>query len=224
MFSELNASTYKYSSAYYNAEFEYILSKIIACYYLILKEKKNVCNNENKIRDIILYNYLKKENYKQQLGLTNYLFDPEIPENTGRIDIRIMHINPFINDDAYYIIECKRLDTNNPNGTSGLNGEYISEGICRFVSSKYSCYYKTNGMIAFIVQPMNIQENVACLNNIINTSGFPSNTQRNIQQRKIVDDFNYSYYSIHSIDNKEITIYHLMLDFSKNIQEESKTV
>lgn len=34
MFSELNASTYKYSSAYYNAEFEYILSKIIACYYL----------------------------------------------------------------------------------------------------------------------------------------------------------------------------------------------
>ena len=39
MFSELNASTYKYSSAYYNAEFEYILSKIIACYYLILKEK-----------------------------------------------------------------------------------------------------------------------------------------------------------------------------------------
>ena len=46
----------------------------------------------------------------------------------------------------------------------------------------------------------------------------------NIQQRKIVDDFNYSYYSIHSIDNKEITIYHLMLDFSKNIQEESKTV
>lgn len=55
MFSELNASTYKYSSAYYNAEFEYILSKIIACYYLILKEKTNVCNNENKIRDIILY-------------------------------------------------------------------------------------------------------------------------------------------------------------------------
>jgi len=40
MFSELNASTYKYSSAYYNAEFEYILSKIIACYYLVLKEKQ----------------------------------------------------------------------------------------------------------------------------------------------------------------------------------------
>ena len=35
MFSELNASTYKYSSAYYNAEFEYILSKIISCYLLV---------------------------------------------------------------------------------------------------------------------------------------------------------------------------------------------
>lgn len=69
MFSELNASTYKYSSAYYNAEFEYILSKIIACYYLILKEKTNVCNNENKIRDIILYNYLKKRIINNNLVL-----------------------------------------------------------------------------------------------------------------------------------------------------------
>lgn len=64
MFFELNVLIYKYLFVYYNVEFEYILFKIIVCYYLILKEKINVCNNENKIRDIILYNYLKKENYK----------------------------------------------------------------------------------------------------------------------------------------------------------------
>lgn len=62
-----------------------------------------------------------------------------------------MFINLFINDDVYYIIECKRLDINNLNGISGLNGEYILEGICCFVFLKYLCYYKINGMIVFIV-------------------------------------------------------------------------
>ena len=57
MFSELNASTYKYSSVYYYAEFESILSKIIACYLLMLKEKVDVYNDENKIRDVIVNNY-----------------------------------------------------------------------------------------------------------------------------------------------------------------------
>lgn len=217
MFSELNASNYNYSSGYYNAEFEYILSKIIVCYNLMLKEGRKVRNDENMIRDTILYNYLKKEIYKQQFGLTNYLFDPELPENTGRIDIRIMPINPFVNDDAYYIIECKRLDSQNQNGTSGLNGEYISEGICRFVSEKYSCYYKTNGMIGFVVQSMDIHCNITCINTLLNNSSFPSNTQQNIQQHKIVDDFDYSYFSTHSMGKEKILIYHLMLDFSKNI-------
>ena len=69
MFSELNASTYKYSSVYYYAEFESILSKIIACYLLMLKEKVDVYNDENKIRDVIVNNYLKKEHYKQQFIL-----------------------------------------------------------------------------------------------------------------------------------------------------------
>lgn len=222
MFSELNASSYKHSAVYFNIEFESILSKIIMCYKLILAENVALQNDENKIRDVILYNYLKKDNYKKQLGLSDYLFDPELPENTGRIDIRIMPINPFINDDAYYIVECKRLDNSNVNGVSGLNGEYISEGICRYTSSKYSCYYKTNGMIGFVVQSMNIQDNITHLNNIISNSAFPSNTRQNIQRRKLADNFDYSYYSTHTLGNDEIVIYHLMLDFSSNIKEKSE--
>ncbi|MEL7589516.1 MAG: hypothetical protein AAGU19_22570 [Prolixibacteraceae bacterium] len=188
-----------------------------------MTENVTLPNDENKIRDIILYNYLKRESYKRMLGLSDYLFDRELTENAGRIDIRIMPINPFINDEAYYIIECKRLDTNNPIGTTGLNGEYISEGICRFTSSKYSCYYKTNGMVGFVVQPMNIQENITFLNAIISMSHFPSNTQQNIQQRKLVDDFDYFYWSTHNIGDDEIIIYHLMLDFSNNIEGKRKS-
>lgn len=74
-------------------------------------------------------------------------------------------------------------------------------------------------MIAFIVQPINIQENIDSLNYIIKTSSFPSHTIQNIQQRKIVNNFDYSYYSIHRVNNNNITIYHLMLDFSNNIKK-----
>lgn len=218
MFTSLNASGYKYGSTYYHAEFERILAKVIGCYNIMLLEKIGVVNNENSIRDKILYDYLKKEKYKRQLELTNYLFDPELAENKGRIDIRIMPINPFIGDDAYYIIECKRLDTTNQNGTTGLNGEYVSEGICRFVSSKYSSYYNTNGMIGFIVQPMDIHNNTTCINGLLANQSFQTNTSQDLQPRKIEDKFEYSYYSIHSAGKQEIVIYHLMLDFSKNIQ------
>lgn len=218
MFASLNASGYKYNSVYYHEEFEHILSKIIECYNIMLSEKVTVINNENSIRDKILYDYLKKTKYKRRLELTDYLFDPELPENKGRIDIRIMPINPFINDEAYYIIECKRLDTKNQNGTTGLNGKYISEGICRFVTSKYSNYYKTNGMIGFVVQPMNINNNINCINGLLNNQSFQANTIQNLQLRKIEDSFEYSYCSTHNIGKEDIVIYHLMLDFSNNIQ------
>ena len=192
MFSSLNASGYKYSSTYRSVEFEHILSGIIACYSTMQSEKVSVINDENIIRDKILYDYLKKEHYKRQFELTGYLFDPELPENKGRIDIRVMPINPFINDDAYYIFECKRLDTTNQKGTSGLNGEYISEGICRFVTSKYSSYYNTNGMIGFVVQPMDIHKNTDCINSLLSNQSFQTHTKLNLQYRKIVDNFDYS--------------------------------
>lgn len=218
MFTPLNASAYKYASAYYHAEFELILSKVIGCYYIMLSEGISVINNENSIRDKILYNYLKKDKYKRQLELTDYLFDPELPENKGRIDIRIMPINPFINDDAYYIIECKRLDPINQNGMTGLNAEYISEGIARFVSSKYSSYYNTNGMIGFIVKPMDIHKNIICINGLLANPRFQTNISQDLHPRRIDDEFEYSYCSVHRVGKQEIVIYHLMLDFSNNIQ------
>jgi len=214
MFTELNASDYGYSSIFYNAEFEEILSKVIACYNAMLSDNVSLSNNENSIRDYMLYNYLKKQSFKKQYGVTNYLFDSELPENTGRIDIRIMPVNPFVNDDAYYIIECKRLDAVNPKGTSGLNSEYVKQGIHRFASTKYSTYYKTNGMIGFVVQTIDISNNVAAINNLLKGA---ANTTRELFNRNIVSGFDYSYCSTHSLNGVEITIYHLMFDFSGNV-------
>jgi hypothetical protein len=141
MFKELNASGYDHKGIFYNAEFEGILSKIITCYRLILKSNIILSNNENSIRDHILYAYFKKQWFKNEYELTDYLFDSELPENTGRIDIRVIPVNPLINDDAYFIIECKRLNARNQLGSSGLNSEYIKEGVCRYISKKYTRYY-----------------------------------------------------------------------------------
>ena len=215
MFSELNAGNYNYSTLYYYSEFEDILSKMIACYRLMIDERQTVVSNENKIRDKILYNYLKKDKYKKQLGLTNYLFDPELPENNGRIDIRIMPVNPFISDEAYYIIECKRLNAQNQQGKTGLNAEYVYEGINRFTSSKYSSYYKTNGMLGFVVEPLDIHANIKLIEAFLKTpdsKAFPP-----IKQRKIIDDFEYTYCSLHVVNSKDVIIYHVMMDFSKMI-------
>ena len=220
MFAQLNASRYKYSSTFYNAEFEGVLSKIIICYNMMIAN--NICleSDENKIRDVILKDYLNDNNVRQQVKLTDFLFNREVPEDNdlGRTDIKIETQNTFIDTKAYYIIECKRLDSQNQMGTTGLNGKYISDGICRFVSGKYSTYKNTNGMIGFIVQSMDIHHNTNCINGLLANQNFTTNTILNIQPRKIDNNFEYSYYSTHSTGKQEIIIYHLMLDFSNNIQ------
>lgn len=218
-FDTLNASSFEFNEIFYNSVFEGILTKVVFCYQRMLSDKVVLKNDENSIRDCILYSYLKKETFKKQYGLTNYLFDAELPENTGRIDIRIMPINPFICDKAYYVIECKRLDVKNPNGTSGLNSQYISEGINRFVSEKYSSYYGTNGMIGFIVQKMDIHANIASINNLLQNNFINCNTTKALQPKDIgLENFKYCYCSKHGQSGNDILIYHLMLDFSMNIR------
>lgn len=217
MFHDLNASAFAHSGVFYDAEFETVLSKMLACYYQIIADKVSLKNNENSIRDIMLYNYLKKQEFKIKHQLTNFLFDPELPESTGRIDIRVMPVNPFVNDNAYYIIECKRLDAKAMNGTSGLNGEYIAEGICRFVSEKYSCYYRVNGMIGFVVEPINLHENVTSINTLLTSHYHQANTTATLVKKHLTDGFDFSYCSTHSCTTGSVTIYHLMFDFSQNV-------
>ena len=88
MFTNLNASNYQYSDYFYNAEFEDLLSKIIRCYHLMIDDSVSLTNNENDIRDILLLNYLKNDSVRKKIGLVNYLFDREVPEDYSvRVDI-----------------------------------------------------------------------------------------------------------------------------------------
>ncbi|MDR0828984.1 MAG: hypothetical protein LBN95_02595 [Prevotellaceae bacterium] len=215
----LNATAFEYSILYFNTTFEDILAGIVVVYSCIIATKIKVpLNDENAIRDIFLSKeYLKNIDFrKSNPPLDNYHFDKETSENQGRADIRVLQIKPYKDDDAYYVIECKRLDSENQNGKSGLNGEYISNGIARFVSGKYSMYNNTAGMIGFVVSKMDICVNVCCINKLLQNTFTEINTEKQLTKKQITPDFEYSYYSNHKVGKSTKIIYHLMFNFSAN--------
>lgn len=219
MENKLNASSFIYKDEVCTGEFEIILSKITYCYKRIVASNKTIpLNDENGIRDIFLLDYLKNPKVKTELNLTNYLFDRETSEDnsTGRVDIRIMPVNPFVSDEAYYILECKRLDKKARKGTSGLNYKYIENGIVRFTTNFYSSYFKTNAMIGFVVEPIDIHANTEDINFLLENDFKKINTSLFITKENFIDDFEFHYSSNHlSHNSNKLKLYHLMFNFSR---------
>jgi hypothetical protein len=212
----LDATVFEYSISYFNTTFEDILAGIVIVYYCIIATKTKLpLNDENAIRDIFLSKeYLKKLKFREKYPpLANFQFDKETVENGGRADIRVLQINPYKGDDVYYVIECKRLD-----GKNKLNKEYISNGIARFTNEKkYQFYNNIAGMMGFVVSKMDIHENVICINLLLQNGFTQINTEKELTQKQIIPDFEYSYYSNHKVGKSTKIIYHLMLDFSNVI-------
>lgn len=226
MFENIKATNFGYSYSFYINEFEDILRGIIACSNCVKLSGITLPNNENEIRNVMLREYLKVESFKKaHFNLASYHFDYETIENKGRADIRVLPINPYINDEAYYIIECKRLNNQNTTGTAGLNAEYIKNGICRFVTDYYSSYFGINGMIGFVVDNLDIDNNITCINSFLNED-LTNDRGENVNAMPIIEikpieiskDFKYSYVSTHRGGGQnEIILYHLMLNFSEQI-------
>ena len=220
MFTELDASRYEYNGVFFNAEFEELLSKVIACYNLMLTDNVSLTNDENLIRDVLLINYLKDNKVRKKIDLLNYLFDREVPEDTtiGRTDIKIQTTNTFQDSAAYYTIECKRLDATNQNGKTGLNAKYIENGIQRFVAKTYGSHFKTNGMIGFVTEKLDIHQNTQSINSLLTGDFKHITTTQVLTSKNILSGFNFSYFSTHNSGTDGLIIYHLMFDFSKNMK------
>jgi hypothetical protein len=220
METELSAVGYRFNAINYTKEFQRILRGVFICYTMMLRDKVELPNDENKIRDKLLDCYLNDDAVRNRADLIWYSFNKEVPEKNGRIDIKVEIKNPFISTKAYYIIECKRLENKNLTGISGLNAEYINNGIYRFVSKYYSTYHSVNAMIGFVVEKMNICKNIRNVNALLKNSRLNScNTTQEIQQETFIPDFKCHYSSVHNdCDNESFTLYHLMFDFSDNIK------
>lgn len=181
----------------YQSEFQDLIAGLYFCYELMLLDKIELpYNDENKIRDILLANYLNNNELRQRFGLINFLFDPEVPVNSGRSDIKIQTKDTFLDTNAFYIIECKRLD-----GNSTLNKAYVKDGIDRFTtnykSENHEYYYPSNnginGMIGFVIKNINIDNNMQKIGNFFNT----------IENHKLYDS-----------NHKNCKLFHLMINIS----------
>lgn len=223
----LDASSFNYSQTRKDSNFEFILTKCVIVYNLILNSGINLANDENLIRDEFL-KYLKDFDFKVKNELKHLIFDKEVSETTGRVDIRIVPTkDEYVNDSAYYSIECKRLNATNLKGTTGLNAEYVKNGICRYSTGYYSSYFDCNAMFGFLVESVNIQKDIVNNINLMLNTKF-ANAQGEIvdakatqqmQYENFADGYSYSYVSKHTHNSgNELTLYHLMFDFSNNIR------
>lgn len=202
--------------ALYRANFEKITNYIIDICELVVEdyEKKQLKlpNDENKIRSIMLEEYLKTQ--KDSYGMSDYRFELEVLENyvgngqhIGRVDIRILLKSDFEKEDAYYIIECKRID-----GTSNLNKKYVEEGIARFVTEKYSSYYGRNIMLGFVVKKIDISANAQLIEGIQNAD-LDQHMHGNFQLVKS-DNLTESYKCMYQIQSGELELRHIFSDYS----------
>ena len=219
MGNELSAAGFSFNRQIYFGEFEILLSKIASCYHLMVQDKVQLLNDENNIRNVLLLNYLKKNEIRCKIGLTEFLFDREVPEDytIGRTDLKIQTKDTFVKTEAYYIIECKRLNNKATHGISGLNAEYIKNGVFRFTTSHYTSHYGLNALIGFIVEPMDIHKNADEINFLLQNHFPQANTTIGLSRAQFIPNFEYHYRSMHLCDDKrEITLYHVMFDFSDN--------
>lgn len=220
LMNNLDASAYAFSGIYYYSEFEELLRKITRCYKDMVASDCQLPNDENKIRDYLFVNYLNNDAVLRNMQFGQYIFAREALEDfgDGRVDLKIISLNTFENKQAYYIIECKRINSINTQGKTGLNGEYVINGMNRFLNEgKYSSFYGTNGLIGFVVSQLDIQTNMKEINTLAKAHLVGSYTQE-IQPENFISDFQYLYSSHHTKENGEnIKLYHLMYDVSDKI-------
>lgn len=180
-------------------------------------QRKQMPNHENKIRNILLEEYLDVDNHRTVFGMGDYRFFPETQEHyngqgnyIGRADIRVMLKTDFEKRNAYYLVECKRLD-----GSDNLNKKYVGEGIARFVSQKYSAYYGKGIMLGFVVRQINISENVQEIEDLQNENADPNMHGKFEKLNRTSQEI---YNCDYQLQEGTLKLRHIFVDFSRVVQ------
>lgn len=206
-------------NALYRTDFDKIVAYILYICDLMVEDHENnnlkLPNDENKIRSIMLEEYMNK--HKNECGMLGYRFEPEVLENyagagkyKGRVDIRILLKSDFEKEDAYYIVECKRID-----GTSGMNKKYVKEGIARFITQKYSSYYGRNIMLGFVVKKIDVASNTKLIEEIQNADS--NEHMRGKFELLSSGRWAQNYKCLYRIESGEVELRHIFSDYSSII-------
>lgn len=205
--SNLDASGFLTKRMNYITRFKILLKEIYDNYRQLIKDKVKISKNENKIRDVLVDDYLSK-------NIDGYEFKKEEDNNLGRVDIFIQET--LTNDKPEFIIECKLIDNKNLSGTTGKNSEYVRNGIQRFLTEHYFSYNDlyVNSMIGFIIEKVDIKENIIHINSLSNK--VLNNLVDITKQIELVETNLYQSTYL-TKNNKEFIVFHQMMDFSNNI-------
>lgn len=224
----LNATVFDYAQIRRNSYFESILAICVNVYHTIINSTIKLDNDENTIRDAFL-KYLQSIEYKKKYKLKHLKFDKETAENKGRADIRVLPTkNEYVDDEEYYLIECKRLDSKKLLSKYGLNAEYVKNGICRFVSGYYSSHYGCGAMFGFLTESIDVQSDIISnINSMLNMDFINDHNQvvtagvvKPLSYEDFANGYPYSFLSTHThTSSKELILYHLMFDFSNIIMK-----
>lgn len=168
----IDASENKYSVELYEFEFSKVSTLIVYSYSEIIKNEKieytKLEDNkywvvletgkekpEEYIRNVFLdKKYMRNKKLKREFDVNDLEFLPETGEMKerqiiGYHDIRVTGLGRKIlkeaDEDIYFSIECKRLNSANQSPD-----KYVNEGIIRYTTGKYSEKMPIAGMIAFI--------------------------------------------------------------------------
>lgn len=213
---------HKISEALRKDDLEQITAYILVISEMLVKDfagkNRKLPNNENRIRSIMLEEYLDDDKVRHDYGMLDYSFTPETQENydgkgnyIGRADIRIKLKTDFDKRSAYYIIECKRID-----GTSELNNKYIEEGVARFVTQKYSSYYGKNIMLGFVIKDIDISDNALKIEKKQNAevNEHMHGSFELVNKVKKHEMYKCTYY----IESGEVELRHIFSDFSNVVE------
>jgi hypothetical protein len=177
-------------------------------------------NSEIVIRDYLFAEYLDDDQKMRMIGLDNFRFEPEAPENyingapQGRVDLKVYSSDKFRARKQYFIIECKRID-----GNPTLNRKYVTEGIMRFVGSspQYTSYFKSNCMLGFLVRAVDTGKNVDRINQLLLSVSDDNNIP--VREYLRLDPGSGIYVSIHGDDTPtQITLVHAFADCSDLVE------
>lgn len=218
----------KFNNTIVQLMMEDIIVKVLQCSKIMvddyIKLGKTIENHEEYIRNVLYNDYLNNTKIVREIGLDKFHFEAEVPENyqcqkpIGRVDLKVISEVTFTQKDAYFVIECKRIDGNN-----ALNKAYVVDGINRFLSDKgekpkYSSYYGINCMLGMVVKSIDIDENVEKINLIHEEKTTVRSNASNIHKYNFNQNFIFTYISDYKISDSKLKLYHAFYDYSSIIK------
>jgi hypothetical protein len=195
----------------------------------IRKRNTSKLELEDYLRNDLVENFIIPN--RSRFDLDYFMFISGVEEFSENVKVGILDIkvcSPLLNNNIYFVLECKRLNKQNLD-------EYITEGVIRFVDEKYYCNSDifVAGMISFLeyskaADEIRIVDSFNIIDKYLKKFHSEIKLLQNLTRVKLsstsykfIDNYNFIFLSKHGRVKKlePIDIYHIVLDYSNIITD-----